>query len=80
MKLIRKLKTKVTTGIHNYTGYLLATTHEQRRAQRKHNRAQKRAKHLKGLRDFKPFNWGILRKWQERSQRRADNAQLTVVQ
>lgn len=75
MKIVKNLKHKITAGIHDYTEYLMQTTPEQRKVARKQHRAQRRAKHLKSLREFKPFNWGILRKWQERSQRRADHSE-----
>ena len=73
---VNHVKTAVIKKIHAKTQYLLETTSQERKVNRKLARRQRRIARLNGIREFRPFNWGLLRKWQAGVERKL----LVVVQ
>ena len=61
-KTMKNLKLRIVRKIHDHTEYILNTTKAQRRTDRKARKTSRWANRLSLLADWKPFNWGWIRK------------------
>lgn len=59
---IKNLKLRIVKKIHDKTEYILNTTKQDRRKDRRARRAELRKTRMSHLANWKPFNWGYIRK------------------
>ncbi len=64
---INKMAKGIIQKIHDKTGYILDTTREDRKEDRRARKSLRRANRLRHLADWRPFDWTFVRKMSDRN-------------